>query len=237
MSNFLLEPAHPFSYHIFSMSFGRPIDLPLDEHNLVTSVMNYSDLPAKTFPLTDSYVSHNNNDDEVDSPAQLRWDIDPDCANSETEIHFRCRIGGLPQTAIPPLHIMRGLEKGKVVPAHCLCAPPGQDDALALQEYGRDFNILFVPFIAIRNRGQYMRVILTREVGVLLEDRSTIVVLRAGTNSVEQWLALYTEIQATRGRPTTTIKRILGPCLSCGLKWINEMSVTRTSLYLLVLSS
>jgi hypothetical protein len=239
LSNFLLDPAHPSSYHTFAVSFGHPIDLPLDENSVINSAANESDLPVLPVQLFESIKDPGFS--KEDEELQIRWDIEPDWANTETEIHFRCRLAGVLQTAIPPLHMMRSLQKSSATLAPCFCdldgqSSSGQGSTQALAEYRQFFDIRFVPFTSIRRQGHYMRISLKPETKIRPSDKPTVVIMRPGRNSVEQWLALYTKMQTIPGRPTTNIRRFIGPCLSCGLKFVADNRSQDGSLALLVLS-
>lgn len=153
ISNFLLDPAQSSSYHTFTVSFGHPIDLPLDENSLINSVVNDGDLRVCPVQLSESVKDPGNSEDH--QLHQYRWDIDPDWAHSETEIHFRCRINGVVQTAIPPYHMMRSLLKHSVTTTPCICMLSSQstssiDSTDTLAEFQHVLDIRFVDFAAIR---------------------------------------------------------------------------------------
>jgi hypothetical protein len=79
--NFLLDPAHSSSYYTFIVSFGHPIDLPLDENRLIKSVANDGDLRAHPVQLSESVQDPGNTAD--DQMHRLRWDLDPNWAQSK----------------------------------------------------------------------------------------------------------------------------------------------------------
>lgn len=218
VSSFLLNPADPFAYHSFSLSFGHPIDLPLDENSLISSVENYKDLPACPFSL--AAASKVPPDPRPRSPhdrsSHMRWDIEPDWAQSETLVHFRCRIGGISQVALSPLWMMREMKKNRVSPVPCAC-----DAALSLRNYDvnntwtgqNGVNVVFLSFADIRRSGRFMKVDLNPDAA-----ERTVVVIDAGGNPLEQWLALYTTMEKRAGTRKDLTRRFLGVCLRCGIE-------------------
>jgi hypothetical protein len=140
--------------------------------------------------------------------------------------------------------MMRSLQKRIVTPTHCTCvsssqSASGQESDQVLAEYRQFLDIRFIPFTSIRRQGRYMRVSLKPETKILSfrpNDKPTVVIIRPGKNSVEQWLALYTKMHDVQGRPTMKIRRFIGPCLSCGLKFIMDNPSQDGSLSLIVIS-
>jgi hypothetical protein len=81
----------------------------------------------------------------------------PELGTIRNVIHSRCRVNGVVQTAIPPLHMMRSLVKHSVTAVHCRCistsqAAPSPDLMPMLAAIQRVLDIRFVDFVAIRRQ-------------------------------------------------------------------------------------
>ena len=103
ISLFLLQPMHPASYLAFAKQFGQLLDLPLEENGLIESVENQTSFkPCESSPASNLLQVLEPGDHEPLGMQTTRWDIEPDWASSSQNIHFRCRLAGIPQISLSP---------------------------------------------------------------------------------------------------------------------------------------
>lgn len=220
LSKFLLDPVAPNSAHSFSLRFGQPVDLPVHNSLVVsrdkpTHLKRFSIQLPPLQPLS-----------KLDVPFTdlVRWDVEPDWKVSELDIHYQCRTQGIANISIP-LPLMKTTLKGIRDSIHeQACQTPEKHHSYItdserqqlVSSYNADLSCHLVPYRSIRQQG-YSRILLEPRKGFSQLHKPTVIILETFSDPVEKWLALNTECQATVDTPFPVVRRIMSPCLKCGL--------------------
>lgn len=246
ISQFLLDPCNPHADHIFVACFGRMLDLPLGENNLVKATEEHPKLAESDFRCAVATSVENSPECEVEDQSNFdslmaRWDIEPDWQNDEESVHFRCRVNGIPQCTLAPSLVFKALKEIQYVA--CTAELHLFHDSRKMSkswDRGGDGMCCFnIPFQKLRQAGQTS--IKLHFPHNQSPKRKSVAILEVCEEPLEQALALYTKCAVDGGKSSVSIKRFRTHCLLCGLEAIRNHEDNRPeqfqTVYILVVGS
>ena len=221
VSLFLLQPMHSASYLAFEKQFGQLIDLPLDENGLIEAVKDQTSLKAYNYsPTSSTFSGFNSANCELAETQTARWDIEPAWRSSPQNIHFRCRLDGIPQFSFSP----GWLQSQLVGVHHVLCRGTPLCPGHPKQQHGQKRNSLRpgrdevwseVPRKQSRNNGLFSIRLTVSE--SLSPQKRHYIFVKVAEDEFEQALALIPLSDSSLLIQKPLVERFFTDCLTCGI--------------------
>lgn len=239
VSLFLLQPMHPASYLAFNTQFGRVVDLPLDENDLIESIENQTSFKPYEFSPAANLL-HDSNSAPGNEPIdtlRTRWDIEPDWANSPRNILLRCRLAGIPRCSFSPRWLQPKLAGIHHVTCRAVPACRQESHTKIQSTYikpGLDQDEIWtaVPYTLARRLGHHHVRLTAKE--ALAPHRRHYLFVKVNDDQFEQALALTTLVDPSVSLQKPIIERFLTNCLSCGVTAARDNTGTQQSICVIV---